>query len=314
MSILLEKMVEPQTRARTRPKFHVVMAYACSALLLITLPACRLASIGLPGVGSLAIGIAFLLAIVFTLAVYWHEKGKIDLRDATMTIPWAVLLAVTLPPLVLAAARLDRPLADATLTRADLLFGMNVPQIMSWTSRHWLGTLVNRSYPLLSPLLTLSVLLPALTGKVKNAQQFVLANLIAFFIGLPLFALLPAIGPWYGYSFTATPGQIECQSAILLFRAPGHSVANLGAIICFPSFHVIWAIFCVAALWGFRLLRIPVALLSGMIIVSTVTTGWHYAIDVLGGVVVAGISLAVASTFIDTSRLCYRQAEAGPGQ
>jgi hypothetical protein len=314
MSILLEKTVEPRIRSRTRPNFHLVMAYACSALLLITLLACRLASIGLPGARNLAIGIAFLLAIVFTLAVYWHEKGNIDLRDATMTIPWAVLLAVTLPPLVLAAARLDRPLEDANLTRVDLWFGMNVPQIMSWTSRHWLGTLVNRSYPLLSPLLTLSVLLPALTGKVKNAQQFVLANLIAFFIGLPLFALLPAIGPWYGYGFAATPGQIECQSAILLFRAPGHSVSHLGAIICFPSFHVIWAIFCVVALWGFRLLRIPVALFSGMIIVSTVTTGWHYAIDVLGGIVVAGISLAAANALIDTSRLCCRQAEPGPEQ
>jgi membrane-associated phospholipid phosphatase len=161
---------------------------------------------------------------------------------------------------------------------------------------------INRSYPLLSPFLVVSALLPALTGKVKNAQRFVLANLIAFIVGLPLFALLPAIGPWYGYPFLPTPHQIDCQSAILLFRAPGHQISHLDAIICFPSFHVIWAIFCATALWGFRLLRIPVSLLSGMIIVSTVTTGWHYFVDVLGGIVVAGLSLAIAKAYMTNGR------------
>jgi PAP2 superfamily len=165
---------------------------------------------------------------------------------------------------------------------------------VSWSSRHWVGGLVNRTYTFLSPLLIISVFLPALTGKAKNAQEFVLANLIAFVIGLPLFALLPAIGPWYGYHFAATPHQIDCQSAILLFRAPQHQLTHLDAIICFPSFHAIWAIFCAAALWGFRILRLPAAVLSGMIVASTVTTGWHYFIDVAAGIALACLSLAVA--------------------
>jgi membrane-associated phospholipid phosphatase len=201
------------------------------------------------------------------------------------------------------------PLQDANLARLDRLFGISVPQIVSWSSRHWVGSLVNRTYTLLSPLLILSVFLPALTGKVKNAQQFVLANLIAFAIGLPLFALLPAIGPWYGYHVAATPHQLDCQSAILLFRGAEHQVTHLDAIICFPSFHAIWAIFCVSALWGFRLLRIPVALLSGMIVVSTVTTGWHYVSDVVAGVAVAYLSLAIANVCLHHNNSCSRQLE-----
>ena len=129
---------------------------------------------------NLAIGLFFLFAIVFTLAVFWHEKGALNLRDATLTLPWAILLAVTLPPLVVAIAKLDLPLQDAHLTRVDQLLGISVPQITSWSSHHRVGALVNRTYPLLSPLLTLSVLLPALAGKAKNAQQFVMANLVAF--------------------------------------------------------------------------------------------------------------------------------------
>jgi hypothetical protein len=299
MSVLSEKTVEPQIQFRIKAGFHLHMAYACSALLLVTLVAGKLASLQFPNPLSLMIGLAFASAIVFTIAIYWHEKGKVDLRDATMTIPWVLFLAATLPLLVLAAARLDLPLQDANLARLDGLFGISVPQIVTWSSRHWVGSLVNRTYTLLSPLLTISIFLPALTGKVRNAQQFVLANLIAFTVGLPLFALMPAIGPWYGYHFPATSHQIDCQSAILLFRAPDHQVTHLDAIICFPSFHVIWAIFCAAALWGHRFLRVPVALLSGMIVVSTVTTGWHYFSDVLAGIAVAGLSLAVAKAYTD---------------
>jgi hypothetical protein len=309
MSVLLEKTVEQQIQSRVTPGFHLLMACSCSVVLLATLLACKLASLSLPDPLGLTIGLGFASAVVFTVTIYWHERGKMDLRDAVLTIPWVFFLAVTLPLLVLAAARLDMPLQDENLARFDRLFGISVPQIVSWSSRHRVGTLVNRTYTLLGPLLMVSIFLPALTGKVKNAQQFVLANLIAFAIGLPLFALLPAIGPWYGYHVEATPHQIDCQSAILLFRAPEHRITHIDAIICFPSFHAIWAIFCAAALWGFRFLRIPAALLSGMIIVSTVTTGWHYVIDVAAGIAVACVSLVIANAGLHNNDSCSERLD-----
>jgi hypothetical protein len=307
MIVVLGKTAERQIQSRIRPSFHLLMAYACSVVLLITLLAGKLASLRLPNPIGLTIALAFASAVVFTLAIYWHEKGKMDLRDATLTIPWALFLAITLPLLVLAAARLDMPLQDANLAGLDRWFGISVPQIVSWSSRHWVGGIVNRTYTLLSPLLIISVFLPALSGKAKNARQFVLANVVAFAIGLPLFALLPAIGPWYGYHVAATPHQIDCQSAILLFRGPEHRVTHMDAIICFPSFHAIWAIFCAAALWGFRLLRLPVALLSGMIVVSTVTTGWHYVSDVVAGVALAWLSLVIANVCLQHGSSCSQQ-------
>jgi membrane-associated phospholipid phosphatase len=42
------------------------------------------------------------------------------------------------------------------------------------------------------------------------------------------------------------------------------------------------------------LLRIPAAALTGLIILSTVTTGWHYFSDVLAGILVAVLSIAAA--------------------
>ena len=76
-------------------------------------------------------------------------------------------------------------------------------------------------------------------------------------------------------------------------------------VVCFPSFHVAWAIFFVAALWGFRWLRIPAVIVSAMVILSTMTTGWHYFVDVLGGIVLAVISIVFAKRL--TSRMDTRR-------
>jgi membrane-associated phospholipid phosphatase len=146
-------------------------------------------------------------------------------------------------------------------------------------------------------LLPLAVLLPVLAGRLKYAKEFLVANLISFAIGLPLFALLPAVGPWRYYHFLPTQSQTaSCELPLLAMRLTGTYV--LGSqevgVVCFPSFHVAWAILFLAALWGFRWLRIPVVLVSGMVILSTMTTGWHYFVDVLGGIILAIISIVLA--------------------
>jgi PAP2 superfamily len=302
MSVLV-KTVEPQVQSRAGACFHLHMAYACSALLLIEWFLGNLNSVQIHNMSSLAIGIFFACAVVFTLATFWHENGKANLRDSILTIPWVFLIAAALPLLVLIAGRSTMPLQDVHLSHLDQSLGVDVPGIVSWSSHHWLGMFINKTYPLLSPFMLTAVLLPAFTGKTENAQQFVMANLMAFAIGLPLFALLPAIGPWYGYGIPPSPGEMQCQAAIMLLRGPGHQVSQVAAIICFPSFHVIWAIFSAAALWGFRVFRIPVALFSTMIVISTVTTGWHYVTDVLGGVAIAGLSLFAASRYTRMNKL-----------
>ena len=308
MSALLENKAEAKLQTIASRSFHLHMAYACLVLVVVTWIACRLTSTEIPRVADFAIGMVFACSVILTIAIFWHERGKTNLRDSILTLPWAIFLAGTMPLLVVAAAKSNMPLQDSSLLRADQFLGFNVPKIMAWSSHHWIGILVNHAYPLLSPLITLSVLLPAFTGKVENAQQFLITNLIAFAVGLPLYALLPAIGPWYGYGIPPTPDQLHLQTAVLSFRGPGHPWSQLGGIVCFPSFHVIWAIACVGALWGYRFLRIPVGLLAAMIICSTVTAGWHYFIDVLGGVTIAALSLFAARYYtrknsVDNQRL-----------
>jgi len=48
------------------------------------------------------------------------------------------------------------------------------------------------------------------------------------------------------------------------------------------------------AFWGIRLLRIPSCILTMLVVVSTVTTGNHYVVDVIGGIIVAVVAMYLA--------------------
>ena len=181
--------------------FHLRMAMAILALLLISLAGCALTGIKLPDLGAWAIIFLVLSAMLLPIPAYWYEKGRTDLLDSALTLLWAVLIRMIIPISVQVAARLRMPLQDSFFGRADEHLGVSVPAIMSWASHHWVGGLVNRSYGWVVIMLPLSVLLPVLAGNLKYAKEFLVANLISFAIGIPLFALLPAIGPWRYFHF-----------------------------------------------------------------------------------------------------------------
>jgi membrane-associated phospholipid phosphatase len=289
--------------------FHLRMALAVSTLLIISLAGCALTGIKLPDLGAWAIVFVILSAMVLPLPAYWYEKGRADLLDSALTLLWALLIRMIIPISVQVAARLRMPLQDSFFGRADERLGVSVPAIMAWASHHWLGSVLNQSYAWVVILLPLSVVLPVVAGKLKYAKEFLVANLISFAIGIPLFALLPAIGPWRYFHFPPSPAQTaSCELPLLAMRHAGTYVlgSQEAGVVCFPSFHVAWAIFFAAALWGFRWLRIPVVLVSAMVILSTMTTGWHYFVDVLGGVVLAVISIFLAKRItagMDTRRV-----------
>jgi membrane-associated phospholipid phosphatase len=281
--------------------FHLGMALAIAALLVISLAGCALTDIELPGLGASAMVYLVLSAMLLPLPAYWYERGRADLLDSALTLLWALLQTLIVPILVLVAARLRLPLQDSLLGSADGHLGVSVPAVMAWATHHWLGSLVNRSYAWDVRMLQLAVVLPVLAGRSKYTKELLVANLISFAIGIPLFAFLPAVGPWHYYHFLPTQSQREvCEVALLTLRLPGaYVLGSTGSgVVCFPSFHVVWAIFFTATLWGFRWLRIPLVLLSGMIILSTMTTGWHYFADVLGGILLAIVSILLAKSLM----------------
>ncbi len=280
-----------QPSARDTRRFHLGVGCICAATFLFSVIGSRVAAIEDGSPVSLALALLFCAGALLPLVVYWHDKRRPDMREAALTIAWAIAIIFTITPAVDVFGRARFPLQDKLLVHLDLALGVNVPAIAAWSAQHLAGRIINAAYPTLFLLIALAIIAPALTGRWVRAREFIVANIVAFLVGFTIFALLPAVGPWYGFHFPPDPAQRLCQMELLSLRASGTFVPHTAGVVCCPSFHVIWAILSAYALWTFRSFRIPVGLLAFLIVLSTITTGWHYFTDVLVGIAVTVFAL-----------------------
>lgn len=232
---------------------------------------------------------------------YMNERKSWDKRDSTLMLPWVLVLAALVTQLAPTMVSHAFPLKDMLWRRLDESLWINTPEIMAFTRRHYyLQRLLDNSYYwTLHPLLLCAIFLPACTGRRMAAQRFALANAFGFLLSVPCMLLLPAIGPWVAWHFEPNYVQQACQSSIYSLRSGVISNGDaFGGIICFPSFHVFWAVVSAYALKSFRLLRYPAIILAGLITISTITTGWHYGVDVLAGLFLAVVTTRIANQIL----------------
>jgi membrane-associated phospholipid phosphatase len=213
---------------------------------------------------------------------------------------WASVLSTLLKFPLYIASRSTLALADSSLARADHGLGLEVPSILHVIAFHpWARTALAFSYDLLFPLMVVAALVPALRFRFSAAKELIVSIVFATLAGAALFALLPAIGPWAAYGFPPSPLQSQTQALFLSLRAGSVHFIDFSepGVVCFPSFHVLLAILSATALCAVKPLRIPAILIAAMISVSTLTTGWHYVVDVIGGLILAAASIFAAKAF-----------------
>ena len=225
-------------------------------------------------------------------AAFFHERKAWRRRDAFLMIPWTLLIALLITQAAPTSATYAFPLRDSLWRSTDEHLGISIPAMMTFAARHpLLQSVLTDCYGwALHPLVLLAIFLPALVGMRETAQRFVLANAFSFVLALPFMLLLPAVGPWVGWHFHPTHLQQACEASIYSLRRGSLSITDaFGGIVCLPSFHVFWAVVSAQALQPFRLLRYPAILVAALITVSTMTTGWHYGVDVIAGLLMFAI-------------------------
>jgi membrane-associated phospholipid phosphatase len=194
------------------------------------------------------------------------------------------------------------PLVDSQLARMDQAFSPSVLSIVEWVrpfrALRIALLLTYDSFPLL---VLLAAMVPTLQGRYRYSYRLLWEVTMAGVVTAAMFALWPAVGPWVVYGFKPTPDQAAAQNFLLALKSH-HPMAvsnDVAAIVSFPSFHVVLALFSAPPLWQYRLFRPVVAFLTLGICVSTVTTGWHYVVDVLGGLAVTAAIYPLANRFLD---------------
>jgi len=285
--------------ARDSKRVHYALL-ACSVSMLVF---CVLAApSGVRKTAQPLIITALVLTVPLLLpAVLFHDRKKFLHRDAALMLPWTLLIALLIVQAAPITATFSFPLRDHLWRSLDQHLGINIPAIMSLSRRHpAVDALLFNSYAFtLHPLVICAIFLPALFGKREAAQRFVLSNALSFVLALPLMIFLPAIGPWVGWDFPPDKLQWACEATIHALRHGSLDIRdNFGGIVCLPSFHAFWAIVSAQALYVFRYLRYPAAAIAALITISTMTTGWHYGVDVIAGILMVIVCTVLSNAVI----------------
>ena len=244
-------------------------------------------------------------------------------REETFVLSLATLLQMVLfsagfVVLTYLGATTARPFADRLLAGWDAALGFHVPDAVAWQACHpAIGAVLSASYDTLLPQTAALVILLGLAGDRKPLERFMLRMILAGLVTLVFFLAMPAEGPFSHYGFAPSPSQAHYLDHLHTLRNGARMCFSFDdgeGLITFPSFHAIWAILLTVACVGRRWVCAIFALLNAAVIVSTMTTGWHYLCDVLAGIAVATlICLATSDRAIGLARnICWRRKPAVP--
>jgi membrane-associated phospholipid phosphatase len=205
------------------------------------------------------------------------------------------------------AASLGWPLQDAQLAAVDSSMGFNwLDLLISANSSPLFGAVLKAAYHSSATQIVGVCLLLAATNRDKRLAEFLTLFSVTFVVVGAISALVPAAGP-YAYfqppktfftSFSTDAGMWHYQVLQTLRNEPVPvlSLMNVQGLVTFPSFHTCLAIITAYAVRGIRFVALPVAILNGLVIVSTLPEGGHYLIDVIAGAIISVIAIIAART------------------
>lgn len=182
---------------------------------------------------------------------------------------------------------------DDFLAKLDLSMGINTPVLMAWTARHpYIHKILEMGYDFLYlELIAVPLILPFFEGN-KTVSHFFITMLLAFIIGTTIYYFFPTAAP--ASVFHSRYFMSGEHATFLKFYNIHHYHAvssGDGGLIAFPSFHVAWAVILTCAVFRKKWLFIPLTMINILLIISTVLLGFHYLVDVFGGILLAALAI-----------------------
>jgi Na+/H+-translocating membrane pyrophosphatase len=206
----------------------------------------------------------------------------------------AFLLIMTashvLAPAQYVAAATKRPLVDAVLARADSVIGIDAAQLAAWTRAHpSLSTVLTTAYFSFLPQLAVLVPLVGFVARDRDAMwEAVFHFNFCAVITVVALALFPAAHAFQYLHFDSTLDQTRLIAQFNGIRDGTFTTIqfnNLEGLVSMPSFHFAGALIVMWALRRHPLLFLAAVGLNALLTASTVLTGTHYAVDLLGTLV-----------------------------
>ncbi len=236
--------------------------------------------------------------------------GKYLIKDHSVVAFALGLLQMNLAAIALGwfsylCARFNFPLLDEKFIAADRLLGFDWMIWLYWMSaRPNIADILSACYWVFSMQAVALLCLLYAFKHIERAQIYIASFILTCAITALLSGLFPAVGAYVHYNllpadypniFPAAPRVHE--ATLLQLRDHSFNVLpwlqNVKGLITFPSFHAAAAILFMYAGFAFRRVRLLLIALNVGMIVSTPIDGGHYLVDVISGIAIASLSLAL---------------------
>jgi hypothetical protein len=140
----------------------------------------------------------------------------------------------------------------------------------------------------------------------SRSLQFVGTLLMAYYLALGLFYLWPSQGPYYLSSlhFSRLPMSLQAYGIQKLLISDAMALWNHVPVrristdyfIAFPCMHIAQPLIVMWFLRRWKRILLALCAYDTILIVAIVFLEWHYLVDILGGVVVAGVAIAITES------------------
>ncbi len=238
------------------------------------------------------LGFAALLTVV---GLYYRWRRESEFVLCVNALLHLVLFSSSYTILMYCLAAFNRPLIDPLLVDVDAGLWCHLPAIVNWAKAHpTVEHVLQSAYDTLLPQTALIAVL-GLVGDRRPLEAFVQRFMISALLTAAVFYAYPAAGPFDAFGYELSDVQARYMAHFEALRGGEMETISLQqaeGLITFPSFHATWAILLALSCWHRRWLFALSAVLNGMVLIATLTTGWHYLADLFAGIIVAGAAVA----------------------
>jgi hypothetical protein len=189
-----------------------------------------------------------------------------------------------------------------------LLFGHSVSELTHWAVQAfplWFFRAMEFIYFAMFLQIGATLIFLALYYGRRQALQFVGMILFSYYIALLMFYLWPAQGPYYlcPAHFSRFPASLQTYNiqktliahALALWRHEPISRISTDYFIAFPSMHIVQPIIVLWFLRRWRKMVIALAAYDLLLVAAILMLEEHYAIDILVGVPLAMLAIAITA-------------------
>ena len=194
------------------------------------------------------------------------------------------------------AVALARPLIDPWLAAADAAIGVDVRELVVWTSRHpWLAAALRAAYFTLLPQMLCAVIYVGLIRQeLAHLWEYAFHFHFCLVATLLSLALFPAECVFEYQGFESLIDQTRFIEQLEGFRSGALTVIDwreLEGMISMPSFHVAAGLMVTWAVRGSAWALVGFGALNVVMIAATVLCGAHYFVDLVATFVLFALSV-----------------------